>query len=101
MVAEALCVEREDLAMNDRGRRVVIVADTKTHMMPTLARAMARRDHDLVLGDAADGLAGEFISRGASVEVVEGADSREDGRPHRDPRGRLGRGRLRQLGTVR
>ena len=52
------------------GRRVVILADTQTHMMPALAREMARRDHNLVLGDAKDGLADELIALGAKVEVV-------------------------------
>jgi len=51
-------------------RRVVILADTNTHMMPALAREMARRNHDLVLGDAKDGLADELIKLGAKVEVV-------------------------------
>ena len=51
-------------------RRVVILADTNTHMMPALAREMARRDHDLVLGDAGDGLADELRDLGAKVEVV-------------------------------
>jgi len=35
-----------------------------------LAREMARRDHDLVLGDAMDGLADELTALGAKVEVV-------------------------------
>ena len=63
-----------------RNRRVVILADTNTHMMPALAREMARRNHDLVLGDAADGLADELIGLGANVEVVpDTADqTRED-----------------------
>jgi NAD(P)-dependent dehydrogenase (short-subunit alcohol dehydrogenase family) len=39
-------------------------------MMPALAREMARRNHDLVLGDAQDGLADELIELGAKVEVV-------------------------------
>jgi NAD(P)-dependent dehydrogenase (short-subunit alcohol dehydrogenase family) len=56
--------------MSERTRRVVLLADTQTHMMPALAREMARRDHDLVLGDAGDGLAEELISLGATVEVV-------------------------------
>jgi NAD(P)-dependent dehydrogenase (short-subunit alcohol dehydrogenase family) len=56
--------------MQSRNRRVVILADTNTHMMPALAREMARRDHDLVLGDARDGLADELIKLGAKVEVV-------------------------------
>jgi NAD(P)-dependent dehydrogenase (short-subunit alcohol dehydrogenase family) len=51
-------------------KRIVILADSKTHMMPALAREMARRDHDLVLGDAKDGLADELRGLGAKVEVV-------------------------------
>jgi NAD(P)-dependent dehydrogenase (short-subunit alcohol dehydrogenase family) len=39
-------------------------------MMPALAREMVRRNHDLVLGDAKDGLADELIELGAQVEVV-------------------------------
>ena len=56
--------------MSSREKRVVILADTQTHMMPALAREMARRDHDLVLGDAMDGLADELTALGAKVEVV-------------------------------
>jgi NAD(P)-dependent dehydrogenase (short-subunit alcohol dehydrogenase family) len=51
-------------------RRVVILADSNTHMMPALAREMAGRNHDLVLGDAADGLADELTKLGSKVEVV-------------------------------
>ncbi len=51
-------------------KRVVILADAQTHMMPALAREMARRNHDLVLGDAKDGLADELRKLGAKVEVV-------------------------------
>ncbi len=51
-------------------KRVVILADTQTHMMPALAREMASRNHDLVLGDAKDGLADELTALGAKVEVV-------------------------------
>jgi hypothetical protein len=39
-------------------------------MMPALAREMAGRNHDLVLGDAMDGLADELTALGAKVEVV-------------------------------
>ncbi len=40
-------------------------------MMPALAREMARRDHDLVLGDARDEeLVKELRELGAKVEVV-------------------------------
>ncbi len=55
---------------NTEKRRVVILADANTHMMPALALKMARRNHDLVLGDAKDGLAEELIKLGAKVEVV-------------------------------
>lgn len=56
--------------MTDRDKRVVILADTQTHMMPALAREMAGRNHDLVLGAAMDGLAEELTQMGAKVEVV-------------------------------
>ena len=66
--------------MNSREKRVVILADTQTHMMPALAHEMAHRNHDLVLGDAKDGLADELSALGAKVEVVpDTADqTRED-----------------------
>jgi len=53
-------------------RRVVILVDTQTHMMPALAREMARRNHNLVIGTVADGLADELKGTGAEVEVVPG-----------------------------
>ena len=56
--------------MATREKRVVILADTQTHLMPALAREMASRNHDLVLGDAMDGLAEELTGLGAKVEVV-------------------------------
>ena len=56
--------------MNSREKRVVILADTQTHMMPALAHEMARRNHNLVLGDAKDGLADELSELGAKVEIV-------------------------------
>ena len=53
-------------------RRVSILVDTETHMMPALAREMALRNHNLVIGNAADGLADELKGMGAEVEVVPG-----------------------------
>ena len=53
--------------MSNRERQVVLLADSNTHMMPALAREMASRNHDLVLGDAGDGLADELIALGAKV----------------------------------
>jgi NAD(P)-dependent dehydrogenase (short-subunit alcohol dehydrogenase family) len=66
--------------MNSREKRVVILADAQTHMMPALAHEMARRNHNLVLGDAKDGLADELSELGAKVEIVpDTADqTRED-----------------------
>ncbi len=66
--------------MNSRAKRVVILADTQTHMMPALAHEMARQNHDLVLGDTRDGLAAELVQLGVRVEVVpDTADqTRED-----------------------
>jgi NAD(P)-dependent dehydrogenase (short-subunit alcohol dehydrogenase family) len=53
-------------------RRVAIVSDAAGYVGPDLARLLARRDHDLVIGDPADGLVDEFVALGAAVEVVEG-----------------------------
>ncbi len=65
--------------MAAREKRVVILADTNTHMMPALAREMASRNHNLVLGDAMDGLADELVKLGAKVEVVpDTADQTKD-----------------------
>ncbi|MFC1836391.1 SDR family NAD(P)-dependent oxidoreductase [Thermodesulfobacteriota bacterium] len=54
-------------------KRVAILIDTQTHMMPALAREMARRNHNLVIGNVADGLTEELGTMGAEVEVVPGA----------------------------
>jgi len=66
--------------VNSRENRVVILADAQTHMMPALALEMARQNHDLVLGDARDGLVDELIKLGARVEVVPDTEdqTRED-----------------------
>ena len=54
-------------------RRVVIIADAQTHMMPALAIEMAKRNHNLVLGPPADGLEAQLKDLGAEVEVVADA----------------------------
>lgn len=51
-------------------KRVAILVDTETHMMPALAREMARRNHNLVIGNASDGLTDELKNMGAQVEVI-------------------------------
>jgi NAD(P)-dependent dehydrogenase (short-subunit alcohol dehydrogenase family) len=60
-------------SMNKSGKkRVAILVDTQTHMMPALAREMVRRNHNLVIGNVAKGLADELKGMGAKVEVVPG-----------------------------
>ena len=54
--------------MNDR--RVALVTDTEMHLGPDLARELARRDHDLVVGQPAEGLVPELRALGAEVEAV-------------------------------
>ena len=53
-------------------RRVAIVSEASSYVGPDLARTLARREHDLVLGEPADGLVDELSSLGATVEVVDG-----------------------------
>ncbi len=55
-------------------RRVAVIADANVHVGPDLARELAGREHDLVLGDPAEGLVEELRSTGAAVEVVQGVD---------------------------
>src|SRR5689334_22976760 len=52
-------------------RRVAIVHDAAGYVGPNLARLLAQRGHDLVIGDPADGLLGGLKAAGAAVEVVE------------------------------
>ena len=56
--------------MSNDKKRVAILVDTETHMMPALAREMVRRNHNLVIGNAADGLADELKQMGGEIEVV-------------------------------
>jgi 3-oxoacyl-[acyl-carrier protein] reductase len=53
-------------------RRIAIVSDAAGYVGPDLARLLAQRGHDLVIGDPAAGLVEELIDLGAGVEVVEG-----------------------------
>jgi 3-oxoacyl-[acyl-carrier protein] reductase len=56
----------------DGTRRVALVANTDFYIGPPLARLLAQRGHDLVIGDPLDGLVGELDGLGAAVEVVTG-----------------------------
>lgn len=54
-------------------RRVALVCDAAFYVGPPIARLLAARGHDLVIGSPADGLVAELESLGATVEVVNGA----------------------------
>jgi NAD(P)-dependent dehydrogenase (short-subunit alcohol dehydrogenase family) len=53
-------------------RRVALVANTASYVGPDLARSLASRGHDLVIGDPVEGLVAELDALGAAVEVVDG-----------------------------
>ena len=53
-------------------RRIAIVSDAAGYVGPALARLLASREHDLVIGDPAAGLVDELTTAGAAVEVVQG-----------------------------
>ena len=56
---------------HEMGRRVVLIANTSFYVGPPLARELARRGHDLVIGDPEPGLVDELEALGATVAVVE------------------------------
>lgn len=58
--------------MSESRRRVALVNNAKFYVGPPLARLLAARAHDLVLGDPADALVPELEALGATVEVVTG-----------------------------
>ena len=53
-------------------RRVGIISDANFYVGPALAKLLASRDHDLVLGDASDELVNEIEGTGATVVNVTG-----------------------------
>lgn len=56
-------------------RRVAIVADAAHYVGPSLARMLATRGHDLVLGDPSPELVAELEATGAAVEAVAGVSN--------------------------
>ncbi len=52
-------------------RRIAIVSDAGGYVGPALARILADRGHDLVVGDPQPDLVEDLMGRGATVEVVE------------------------------
>ena len=52
-------------------KRIALVSDAAGYVGPNLARLLAAREHDLVVGDPAPGLVDDLRASGADVEVVE------------------------------
>ena len=65
-------------------RRVALVADAGFYVGPPMARLLAQRGHDLVIGNPAAGLVDELTALGAAVEVVDGVRDLAD--PEAAPR---------------
>lgn len=59
-------------------RRVALVAEADFYVGPALARILAARGHDLVLGNARPALVEELTDMGATVEVVGGVRDLSD-----------------------
>ena len=59
-------------------RRIAIVSDAAGYVGPHLARLLAQRGHDLVVGDPVDGFVDEAAALGAAVEVVKGVRDLSD-----------------------
>ncbi|NQV60270.1 MAG: SDR family NAD(P)-dependent oxidoreductase, partial [Alphaproteobacteria bacterium] len=60
-------------------RRVALITDANLHLGPDLARILAARQHDLVLGDPRPGLVAEVEAMGAAVVSLTGMDDLGDG----------------------
>ncbi len=58
--------------MTDTARRVALLNEAGGYVGPALAREWARRGHDLVLGNPAEGLVAELEALGATVVTVDG-----------------------------
>jgi 3-oxoacyl-[acyl-carrier protein] reductase len=51
-------------------RRVAVISDASVYVGPNLARLLAARGHDLVVGDPEEGLVAELEAAGAAVATV-------------------------------
>jgi|TARA_B100000959_G_scaffold174677_1_gene182922 3-oxoacyl-[acyl-carrier protein] reductase len=60
-------------------RRVALITDTNLHLGPDLARALAEREHDLILGDPLPGLVEEVEALGAKIVALNGMADLGDG----------------------
>ncbi|CAB4991229.1 MAG: SDR family oxidoreductase [Actinobacteria bacterium] len=64
--------------MSETAKRVALVGDASFYVGPSLARELARREHNLVLGDPAEGLVDELTALGVEVEAVLGVRNLAD-----------------------
>ena len=58
--------------MTDSQRRIAVIGDASSYVGPELARHLAARHHDLVLGDPGDALVAELREAGSEVVAVPG-----------------------------
>jgi 3-oxoacyl-[acyl-carrier protein] reductase len=77
-------------------RRVALVADAGFYVGPPIARLLAARGHDLVVGNPAAGLVDELEALGAAVHVVDGVRDLADP----DTSARLVAGALEHFGRI-
>ena len=66
------------MSTTEPSRRVALVADAGFYVGPPIARLLAARGHDLVIGNPAAGLVEELRAAGATVEVVDGVRNLAD-----------------------
>ena len=69
--ANAAVTPKQKTNSTKGGKRVIILNDTSTHIGPTLARNFALKNHNIVLGTPAKGLADEVRKLGAKVVAVD------------------------------
>ena len=70
--------------MSDTPRRVAVINDASAYVGPHLARSLALKQHDLVLGDASEELVRELTALGAKVVAVP--DARDSTNPESSAR---------------
>lgn len=66
------------LFMSESTKRVALIGDASFYVGPPLARELARRGHNLVVGDPAEGLVAELTALGVEVEAVTGVRNLAD-----------------------
>ena len=66
------------MSTTEPSRRVALVADAGFYVGTPIARLLAARGHDLVIGNPAAGLVEDLRAAGATVEVVDGVRNLAD-----------------------